>query len=326
MKKQRNIKVIAISNQKGGVGKTTTAVNFGAALADRGKRVLVIDLDPQGNCSTHLGVDIYNLERSMYDVLTADMPLAEVVQPTGMPNLFCAPSNIDLSGAEVEMVAAVGRETILKEAIDEWANPEDANAESQVVGTGFDYVLIDCPPSLGLLCVNALAAADEIIIPMQTEFFALQGMSKLMDVVQVIRKRINSRLHVGGIIACRMDTRTRLALEVLDDIKSHFPDLLFATRIRQNVKLAESPSFGRTVLEYAPESNGAEDYRSLAAEYLGEVVASDLDDETGESVDETDTDESADHGATNHVVEDKASQEQDADARPRSEQASHLAD
>jgi chromosome partitioning protein len=315
VKDQRDIKVIAISNQKGGVGKTTTAVNFGAALADRGKRVLVLDLDPQGNGSTHLGVDIYNLDLSIYDVLVADEPLANVIRPTGMPNLFCAPSNIDLSGAEVEMVSAVGRETILKEAIDEWANPVDADANPAISGADFDFILIDCPPSLGLLCINALAAADEILIPMQTEFFALQGMSKLMDVVEVIRKRINSRLHVGGIVACRMDTRTRLALEVLDDIKNHFPDLLFNTRIRQNVKLAESPSFGRTVLEYAPESNGAEDYRSLAAEYLGEVVATDLDDETDDSVEETDTDESANHGATNHVVESPATSKEASRAR-----------
>ncbi len=317
MRDKRNIKVIAISNQKGGVGKTTTAVNFGAALAERGKRVLVIDLDPQGNGSTHLGVDIYNLERSMYDVLVADEALANVIQPTGMPNLFCAPSNIDLSGAEVEMVAAVGRETILKEAIDEWHKQVEDTIDANLLP--FDYVLIDCPPSLGLLCVNALAAADEIIVPMQTEFFALQGMSKLMDVVEVIRKRINSRLKIGGIIACRMDTRTRLALEVLDDIKNHFPALLFTTRIRQNVKLAESPSFGRTVLEYAPESNGAEDYRSLAAEYLGEIIVTETDDQVEESAHE-----SAEEMTPERAVDSSSSSQEESQTRP--EEASHSAE
>lgn len=254
------MKILAVSNQKGGVGKTTTTANLGAALAEQGKRVLVIDLDPQGNLSTHVGIDIYNLDRSMYDVLASGGELHDVVSPTTMPRLFCAPSNIDLSGAEIEMVAAVGRETILKEALAQY---------DQKLDEPLDYVLIDCPPSLGLLSINALAAADEIIIPMQTEFFALQGMSKLMEVVELVRSRINPQLELGGIVACRMDTRTRLSAEVLDDIAAHFPDLLFDTRIRQNVKLAESPSFGQTVLEYAPESRGADDYRALAAEMLG---------------------------------------------------------
>ena len=254
------MQIRAITNQKGGVGKTTTTVNLGAALAERGRRVLLIDLDPQGNLSTHVGVDIYNLEKSMYDVMTAGMPIAEIIKPTGMPNLFCAPSNIDLSGAEIEMVTAVGRETILKEAIE----------ALRTLPEPFDYVLIDCPPSLGLLCINALAASDAILIPLQTEFFALQGMSKLLDVVEIVRKRINPRLRLGGIVACRMDTRTKLSYEVIEDIKKHFPSLLFKNHIRQNIKLAEAPSFGKTVFEYAPESNGAVDYRALAAEFLGE--------------------------------------------------------
>lgn len=249
----------AVTNQKGGVGKTTTTVNLGAALAERGQRVLVVDLDPQGNLSTHLGIDIYQLELSLYDVLTRDVPLADVIQETGSPNLYCAPSNIDLSSAEVEMVAAVGRETILKDAFEALNAPDSALAP-------FDVVLIDCPPSLGLLCVNALAAARELIIPMQTEFFALQGMSKLMEVVEVVRKRLNPHVAIRGIVACRMDTRTRLSAEVLEDISRHFPSLLFKTRIRQNVKLAEAPSFGKSVLAYDSESKGAQDYRSLAEE------------------------------------------------------------
>jgi chromosome partitioning protein len=248
--------VLAITNQKGGVGKTTTSVNLGAALAEAGRRVLLVDLDPQGNLSTHVGIDIYVLEKSMYDVLTGPMQLLEVIQPAGVANLFCAPSNIDLSGAEVEMVSAVGRETILKEALDSLrALPET-----------YDYVLIDCPPSLGLLCINALAASDAVLIPLQTEFFALQGMSKLMDVMEIVKKRINAKLRLGGIVACRMDTRTKLSFEVIEDIKSHFPELLFTTHIRQNIKLAEAPSFGKTVFEYAPDSNGAVDYRALAEE------------------------------------------------------------
>ncbi|MEE9391770.1 MAG: AAA family ATPase [Planctomycetota bacterium] len=252
----------AITNQKGGVGKTTTSVNVGAAMAEAGLKVLLIDLDPQGNLSTHVGLDIYNLELTLYDVLTQDRPLVDVLLPTGHENLYCAPSNIDLSSAEMEIVTTVGRETILKEALETLANDPKCPLD-------FDTVLIDCPPSLGLLSINALVAADELIVPMQTEFFALQGMSKLMETYELVKKRLNAKLRIGGIVACRMDTRTRLSAEVLDDIAGHFPELLFKTRIRQNVKLAEAPSFGQTVIQYAPDSNGAEDYRNLTAEIMG---------------------------------------------------------
>ena len=194
------------------------------------------------------------------------LSLASALRPTPIKGLFVVPANIDLSGAELELASALGRETLLRDAIDLWEKetPGDASV---------DFLLIDCPPSLGLLCINALSAADEVIIPMQTEFFALQGMSKLMEVVELVKKRINPALSLGGIVACRMDTRTRLSLEVLEDIRAHFPSLLFKTRIRQNVKLAEAPSFGKTVLEYDPDSNGARDYRALAAEFLGEKIS-----------------------------------------------------
>lgn len=258
------MQIRAITNQKGGVGKTTTSVNLGAALAELGQRVLVIDLDPQGNLSTHVGLSIHELEKTMYDVLTQGTPMRDALQETGVPGLYCIPSNIDLSGAEVEIVATVGRETLLKEAIE---------SLNESMDQPFDHVLIDCPPSLGLLCINALAAAQEVLVPMQTEFFALQGMGKLLEVMDIVQKRINPSLSLGGIVACRVDPRTRLTTEVLDDIRSHFPELLFQTRIRQNIKLAEAPSFGKTIVEYDTESNGAEDYRRLAREFLGQQGA-----------------------------------------------------
>ena len=262
------MRIVAISNQKGGVGKTTTSVNLGAALAERGHEVLLIDLDPQGNASSHVGVDIYRMEKSLYDVLTAGLPLEEILQTTSLPGLSCAPSNIDLSSAEIEMVSAVGREIVLKEAIARLDRDRKDKGQRP-----FDFVIIDCPPSLGLLSINALSAATEILVPMQTEFFALQGMSKLMEVVNIVRHRINPGLALKGIIACRMDTRTRLSSEVLDEIGRHFPSLLYRTRIRQNVKLAEAPSHGLTVIEYDPESKGAQDYRELALEFLGLLPA-----------------------------------------------------
>ena len=261
------MRTIAVTNQKGGVGKTTTSVNLGAALAELGRRVLLVDLDPQGNASTHLGVDIHEIDGTIYDVLTHRARLPAVIRETSWPRLHCAPSNIDLSSAEIEMVSAVGRETILKDAIGGLHEASDS--------ARYDLLIIDCPPSLGLLCVNALAAADELLIPMQTEFFALQGMSKLLEVVDLVRARINPDLVIRGIVACRMDTRTRLSSEVLEDIANHFPDKLFRTKIRQNVKLAEAPSFGKCVLEYDPESRGAADYRNLAREYLGLALLDD---------------------------------------------------
>ena len=255
--------VLCVINQKGGVGKTTTTVNLGAALARRGRRVLLIDLDPQANLSTHLGVDIAGSEPTIYDVLVEGRPLAEAIRPTEEPGLFTLPSHLELAAAEMELVSAVGRETLLRDAIRALAGTEES----------FDEVLIDCPPSFGVLTVNALVASDRYLIPMQAEFFALQGMAKLMEVVGLVRRRLNPGLDLGGIVACKVDRRARLTHEVLEEIQRHFPGKLFRTMIRPNVKLAEAPSFGKTVLSYAADSNGARDYLTLAAEFLGELPA-----------------------------------------------------
>ena len=252
---------IAVINQKGGVGKTTTAANLGAALAEQGRRVVLVDLDAQGNLTTHLGLEAPCGSPSIYTVLIGESTFAEALCETSTPRLSVVPSNNDLSGAELELASAIGRETLLQDAIDSWAGEGDAPA---------DYVLFDCPPSLGLLSINGLAAAREVQLVVQTEFLALQGMSKLVDVVQLIRKRMNPDLAISGIIPCLYDSRLRLAREVLAEIRRYFPGEVFKTAIRANVKLAEAPSFGQHVLEYAPSSNGSLDYRKLAQEVIGQ--------------------------------------------------------
>lgn len=250
---------IAIINQKGGVGKTTTTTNLGAALARRQKSVLVVDIDPQANLSIHLDVDLGNLEHSTYTLLIGDSAPEQAIQSTTTTGLTVLPTNIDLSGAELELVNSIGRETILRDKL---------AAHFQKHGEP-DFVLFDCPPSLGLLSINALAAADEVFIPVQTEFFALQGMTKLLQVVELVRGRINTALRVTAIIPCLVDMRTNLAVEVLAELRAVFPHQVLATKIRQNVRLAEAPSHGKTIFEYAPDSTGARDYDDLAAEILG---------------------------------------------------------
>ena len=257
---------IAVINQKGGVGKTTTAINLAAALVRLGRRVVVVDMDPQANLSLHVDRVADPGAPSVYRVLTGTSSFAEAVRDTSTPNLQVVPSNIDLSGAETELASAMGRETILGEAIDEWVH----TAKRREGRSPADYLILDCPPSLGLLALNALATAGEVLLTVQTEFLALQGMSKLVEIVQLVRKRLNSNLKITGILPCMYDTRLRLAREVLGEIRQYFPGQVFKHPIGTNVKLAEAPSFGETIFQYAPESKGAQDYLTAAHELIGQ--------------------------------------------------------
>ena len=262
------MKTFAVINQKGGVGKTTTVANLGAALAARGKRTCLIDLDPQAHLTLHLGIEPDGEHASVYDVLTSGIPVADAMRdaPAGVT---VVPSVIDLAAAEVELASEVGREQILRDRLSE--RPVDA-----------DLVLIDCPPSLGLLTLNALAAADEVLIPLQPHFLALQGLGKLLETVELVQRRINPGLRVGGVIICMYDANTRLAAEVLDDLRAFvssarggrapWADMaVFPTIIRRNIKLAECPSYGRSIFDYEPRCRGAEDYASLAEDFLARI-------------------------------------------------------
>ena len=260
------MRLIALINQKGGVGKTTSAVNLGAALAEAGRRVLLVDLDPQANLSLHLDHALDADEPSTYSVLIGNSPVSAAIRPTTTEGLRLVASNIDLSGAELELASAFGRESLLKDALAKWeAEERAANGEAPV-----DYVLLDCPPSLGLLSINGLVAAHEVIVTMQTEFFALQGISKLMDVFELIRQRLNPELAISGILPCLYDSRLKLAREVLAEIRKYFPGQVLPRPISKNVKLAEAPSYGKTIFEYAPGSPGAQDYRALALEVIAQ--------------------------------------------------------
>ena len=248
-------RIIAIVNQKGGVGKTTTSINLAAALAAKNLRVLLIDMDPQGNASTGLGIPRSMREHTIYNVLTEGLSVDEAIQPTEVENLSVLPSHVDLSAAEMEIGMAEGRTRILRDAI--------AAATSQ-----FDYVMIDCPPSLNLLTVNALSAARSVIVPLQCEFFALEGLSQLLQTVEMAKSSINPALAIDGVMLTMYDRRNRLSAQVAEDVRKHLGRAVFETIIPRNVRIAEAPSFGQPVITYAPSSKGAKAYLALADELV----------------------------------------------------------
>jgi chromosome partitioning protein len=252
-------RIIALVNQKGGVGKSTTAVNLGAALAVEGRRVLVVDCDPQGNTTTGFGIEKHRLQRDVYDVLMQDATVDDVAQRTELESLTLVPATINLAGAEIELVSALSRETRLRQAL-------------SAVASRYDFVLIDCPPSLGLLTINALTAAEEIIIPVQAEYYALEGLSQLTAVVRRVREALNPSLHVSGVLVTMFDGRTRLALEVLDELEKFFPQQMFKTQIPRNIRLSEAPSFGKPVILFDVKSRGAQAYIALGKELLGQPI------------------------------------------------------
>jgi chromosome partitioning protein len=243
-------------NQKGGVGKSTTAVNLGASLALLGRRVLLIDIDPQGNATSGLGIEKAAISQDVYRVLLADVPMEQAILKTAIPDLQLVPSTINLAGAEIELVATLSRESRLKVAL-------------RPVAPLYEYVLIDCPPSFGLLTLNALTAADEVLIPVQAEYYALEGLSQLTTVVSRIRQALNPDLRITGVLVTMFDGRTKLATEVLDEVNAYFPEQVFRTQIPRNIRLSEAPSYGKPVALFDIKSRGAQAYLALAREVAG---------------------------------------------------------
>lgn len=251
----RNTRVLATINQKGGVGKSTTVINLAACLGESNRKVLIIDFDPQGNASSGFGIEKEELEHDIYDVILHGVPLSEVIQETCEPKVFVAPATIQLAGAEIELVNTMARESVLKEVLSE-------------VKDNFDYVLIDCPPSLGLLTINALIAADSLLIPIQCEYYALEGVTKLLESMNMVKKRMNPDLEVFGVVMTMFDSRTTLSKQVVEEVENFFGKKMFKTVIPRNVKIAEAPSHGLPVSMYARISKGASAYAKLAKEVI----------------------------------------------------------
>jgi chromosome partitioning protein len=248
-------RIIAVANQKGGVGKTTTNINLSACLAEAGRHVLMVDIDPQGNTTSGIGMEKSKIKKTIYDVLVNDVPIREAVYPTKVPGLDLIPSNIDLVGAEIELVSAVGREQILKHALRPFA-------------PGYDFIFIDCPPSLGLLTLNALTAADKLLVPIQCEFYALEGLSQLINTVKLVKKHLNPPLEMEGVVMTMFDPRTNLSQQVVGEVKKFFKNKVYETLIPRNVRLGEAPSFGLPITMYDPACVGAQAYRDLADELV----------------------------------------------------------
>ena len=251
-------KIISLANQKGGVGKTTTAINLAASLAALEKRVLIVDADPQGNASSGLGIDVRKVESTIYDCLVDGADPAEAIISCNIDNLEIIPSNIDLVGAEIEMLNTEKRESVLKEVL-------------KKIPDRYDYILIDCSPSLGLLTVNALTASDSVIVPVQCEYFALEGLGKLLNTIKIIQNSLNPDLFIEGFLLTMYDSRLRLSNQVVEEVRKHFQQMVFETIIQRNIKLSEAPSFGQPALLYDAESRGAVNYLNLARELIGKV-------------------------------------------------------
>ncbi|TWI59602.1 ParA family protein [Halalkalibacter nanhaiisediminis] len=251
-------KIIAVANQKGGVGKTTTAVNLSACLAHIGKKVLLVDIDPQGNATSGVGVEKGDVDECIYDILVEDVEATQVIRSTSVERLDVLPSTIQLSGAEIELVPTISREVRLKRALDS-------------VSANYDFIFIDCPPSLGLLTINALTASDSVLIPVQCEYYALEGLSQLLNTVRLVQKHLNTDLEIEGVLLTMLDARTNLGIQVIEEVKKYFREKVFNTIIPRNVRLGEAPSHGKPIIIYDAKSRGAEVYVDLAKEVVESV-------------------------------------------------------